>query len=669
MGNGVYLAEIGVKNFRCIGSTGITVPFNEGVTALVGENDSGKSAIVDAIRYALLTRDSESIRVQADDFHISDQQEVASQIVIHCKIVDLSKEEQGAFLEYLTTEDSEPVLHVHWRANRIGDQLASRRWCEISVRSGPNGDGPAIESSARQLLAAAYLRPLRDAEREMSAGRGSRLSQILMNVESIKSGGNFDPSDLAEKAELDALGLVGITDLFRHLVDHHAGVAGVQKQINDNYLNSLVLAAEELMGVIGLSEGGNVDARLRQVLERLEINLLDGATEQSRGSFGLGSNNLLFIACELLLLATESEGLPLLLVEEPEAHLHPQRQLRLMEFLIAAASPSTDGEDPRRQVQVIVTTHSPNLSSKIPLENQVLIRERSAYPLSKQLTRLDESDYQFLQRYLDVTKANLLFARGVLIVEGPAEAILLPTIAELIGLDLTTHGVSIVDVGGTGLGRYARILQRKEGETTADVGLPVSVVTDLDVWPDCAPELLGKGAEGEWPERNKRKWVTRSDLESESQTARDVLEERRNAMQGNDSTNVRTFSSDHWTLEYDLAAAGLALEMHTAICLARNDVGIARGSKSIDDITSEAASSFAELGYDNDVELACARLYRNLVTNSTSKPVAAQYLASLLKKQYGSEGSPEDLRDKLPKYLLLAIEHVTRISDKPPVAI
>ena len=61
-----------------------------------------------------------------------------------------------------------------------------------------------------------------------------------------------------------------------------------------------------------------------------------------------------------------------------------------------------------------------------------------------------------------MTKANLFFAHGVLIVEGDAEAIILPTLADLIGHDLTEHGVSIVNVGGKGLRRFSRIFQRKE---------------------------------------------------------------------------------------------------------------------------------------------------------------------------------------------------------------
>ena len=323
----------------------------------------------------------------------------------------------------------------------------------------------------------------------MSPGRGSRLSQILSNFPDISQGNGLDTENLpANLGDAAALNLAGMSDYLRHLVDQHPGVSSAQTAINDDYLKLLSLTGEQLHGRINFAEGATEAAKLRQILERLELGLLETNTGTSRGNYGLGSNNLLFMACELLLLGKEREGLPLLLIEEPEAHLHPQRQLRLMQFLESAAKPPE--ESGQRPVQVILTTHSPNLSSKIPLKNLVLMHRHRAYSLADGHTQLSTGDYRFLDRFLDVTKANLFFSRGLLIVEGDGESILLPTIASLIGLDLTEHGVSVVNVGGTGLRRYAKILQRRTPEN-GQLQIPTACLADMDVMPDCAPKILG----------------------------------------------------------------------------------------------------------------------------------------------------------------------------------
>ena len=93
-------------------------------------------------------------------------------------------------------------------------------------------------------------------------------------------------------------------------------------------------------------------------------------------------------------------------------------------------------------------------------------------------TKLAKGDYKFLQRFLDSTKANLFFAKGVIMVEGDAESILVPTIANMIGMPLHEYGVSIVNVGSTAFLRYANIFMRKDENK---FNIPVAVITDLDV--------------------------------------------------------------------------------------------------------------------------------------------------------------------------------------------
>lgn len=651
----MYLSQLQLTNFRQFGPFPTSIDFQSGVTALVGSNDGGKTAVIDAIRYVLSTRDQEYIRVQPEDFNYPPSGGTqASEIVLRCKLSMLSIQDQGAFAEYLTFEAGVAHLYIVWTARRTGDAGANRRWVNVSLTSGADGTGPSMDGNARQLLAAAYLRPLRDAEREMSSGKGSRLSQVLSLFPAIKEGKQFDSGALPTSAkDVEELGLSGLSEYLRYLVNIHSGVTGAKNSINTEYLGELSLTGDDIRADINFVAGRDNATRLRQILERLELNLLDGPSGAALGNYGLGSNNLLFMACELLLMGKDTEGLPLLLIEEPEAHLHPQRQLRLMQFLQSATSPSGDASP----VQVIVTTHSPNLASKLPLANIVLMRDKQAFPLGPGATALSSSDYQFLERFLDVTKANLFFARGVMIVEGDAEELLLPTIATILGQDLTKAGVSIVNVRGTGLRRYAGIFQRSSPGVPS-LGMRVSAITDLDVMPDAAPARLGLVADDndqKWHDSHRR-WRAMRDFPGEK------LAEKTSTLALHDGQGVKTFVSDQWTFEYALAVAGLPRSVHLAATYASHDTQLSAGTKTKAEIDKLACASYAALLAEtsDDKELLAIGVYELFHSGKASKAIAAQYLAQILldhNKKIPDFGAT--LRTILPKYLLEAIDHVT----------
>ena len=297
---------------------------------------------------------------------------------------------------------------------------------------------------------------------------------------------------------------------------------------------------------------------------------------------------------------------------------------------------------------MLVTTHSPNLASVVDVSQLVLVQSGRAFPLGPDHTMLDRGDYAFLQRFLDVTKANLFFARGVLIVEGDAEAILLPTMARLIGRDLTEHGVSIVNVGGVGLGRFARIFQRRD-PAKGTITTPVACIADLDIMPDCAPAILRKlTPDGDRPAN--RRWRCKADFPGTQ-----LAEHRSKVAERATGQSVRTFVADEWTLEYDLAFHGLSEEVYIAASLADAD----GTQKSLKSVARRAIVDHRQRLAGLPTEEAATRVYA-LFNGGASKAIAAQYLAAILehamrRRKYDSAR----LRAILPPYLVAAIDHVT----------
>ena len=226
------------------------------------------------------------------------------------------------------------------------------------------------------------------------------------------------------------------------------------------------------MARIGVS-GAQEDAlRLRHLLEKLELALAASADDDSTHGRGLGSNKLLFMACELLLLAAESDGFPLLLSRSRRGD-PPQRQLRLMSFL----QDQVKKVRPDGHSQIVVTTHSPNLASDLRLDNLVPIQRGRAFPPCEGRTQLSKADYRFLERFLDVLKGQpVLRARGA---RGGGRRRKYPDTSVLIASaarpNFDHHGVSVVNVGGVGLGSYARIFMREDPAKDGIVNIAVAV--------------------------------------------------------------------------------------------------------------------------------------------------------------------------------------------------
>ncbi|WP_246704027.1 AAA family ATPase [Rhizobium sp. P38BS-XIX] len=643
MGEGMYLQRVKVENFRIFEN--LEVDLNKTLNIIVGENNSGKTALVDAIRYTLSSRTGEWLRILESDFRRG-----TTRFSVRLKFCDLSTQQAAAFLEHLTFEEvgglRKPSLYVTLAAELTEQVVRGTRQIRSDIRSGPLGEGPSIEREAREYLSATYLKPLRDAEAELSGGRGSRLAQVLNAAESFRNVVHVDNLlDAVIQANVTILGNPGIADSLARIKTQLKGL---------DFANTPLSPIIEIVGGIALDALGPVERKqmLRAVLERLQL-LID----ENERIQGLGYSNLLFMATELLLLEEEKDDFPMLLIEEPEAHLHPQLQMKFLKAIREGF-----GGNGKPALQSILTTHSPNLASKSDLDSLIIMSGGRAFPLRKGLTELDDEDYVFLEKFLDVTKANLFFAKGVIIVEGDGENILLPTIAKLLGRPLDDYGISIVNVGSTAFARYANIFKRfgMADDQHRDRWLPIPVVCirDMDLRPEGA-KISEENPFGfiEYKPRGAVYWESHYDGNPEARAAWVA------GRLGPQGQNVLVEISDHWTFEYSLLMCGLAEEVHEAAPGA--DVPFADLPA---DPTERALTVYARISVDKSKTETAYRLGPILEQRFTPELVAAtagetEQEAEARQQQNLEliEQKHQELRAALPSYLVRALDYVTGV--------
>lgn len=498
----MYLSNIKIWNFRKFGTNGeapgLDLNFNKGLNMLIGENDSGKTAIIDAIKHVLLTQSKEYLSIDEYDFFKPNEGDRTEKLKIECVFSGFDDEgkEAGHFLEWIGYDDEGKYELII----RLTAEIHNNRVI-TDIKSGADNEGIQLDGRARDLLRATYLKPLRDAEAELTPGYKSRLAQIL------KSHPIFDKAQLKNNSYKKDESGKEIHPLEDYISTANESIKGffTEVEIQSTEGANKIKAAKEIRDdindlLIKFFPDGEISndnknltfsiasSDLNAILQKLSLSL-----EENKS--GLGSLNLLFIATELLLMKVERiDSLKLILIEEIEAHLHAQAQLRLIEYF----------KEKQAEQQVILTTHSNTLASKISLENLIICKDDKAFTMDSDHTQLENGDYKFLERFLDATKANLFFARGVIIVEGDAENLLIPTIAEIIGKPLHKHGVSIVNVGSTAFKRYAKIFLRRDKDSKDFkgewLGIPVSIITDKD---EKAPEDISKISR-EWNKQNTK---------------------------------------------------------------------------------------------------------------------------------------------------------------------
>ena len=590
----MYISNIKLWNFRKFGSDGdfnlsqpnLNLAFTSGINVIIGENDSGKTAIIDAIKLVLKTHSFDYLRIEDKDFY-----KESTRFRIEIRFDGLSDDEIAKnFTEWLGWEGAGeniiPYLKIMYDVKRNSERIFPS-----DIKAGVDDEGYLLTAEAREYLKATYLKPLRDAESELIAKKNSRLSQILMGDEAFKG-----KEKSHELVEIFNNFNVDLKKYFKgEFQVNRNGANGQPETITpedgkkikdkiDGYVKSFY--SNEFETEFHASKG-----EIKSILEKLTLSLKDELNP------GLGTMNRLFMAAELLHLNKDNwTGIRLGLIEELEAHLHPQAQMQVIEAL-----------QNQSEIQLILTTHSPNLASKLRLKNLIICSKYKAFPMGEGYTKLEDDDYKFLERFLDTTKANLFFARGLILVEGWAEELLIPTLAKKININLTEKGVSVVNIANTAFLRYSRIFQRnysrKFGDTVIEVAkingqfiilkdknpiaenaitedkqkefiaqvkltyqeidLPVSIITDLDLRPNkyAEQELFVEEMQKHLAKVKQKKEAagevfTEQDEKNKYLKKRNIISQfdqeahKKEKAKRYDGQCVKTFISPFWTLEY-----------------------------------------------------------------------------------------------------------------------
>jgi putative ATP-dependent endonuclease of OLD family len=461
----LYVTAVRATGYR---NLNITVPLCKPLAVIVGENNAGKSNVIDALRTVLEPEAGPRARCwlrEGDFAHDGRGTRIADELELEVLLSDLSNAEQARMVTCLAPQAGVGMAKIRLKATIHPSGRVQTQWF------GGDSQQADVERHARDAVRFVYLQPLRDAASDLRPGRDNKLVSL---ISALAPDGHADRDAIVAAAQTanDALDSINtIVNARTHVAQRLGSMTG-----GGRYAQESGLAFE--------------DPQFRRVVGALRAKIGQLAALEMDEN-GLGYNNLLYMAVLLAAIADapadEEPTLRVLLVEEPEAHLHPQLQDLLMRFLESEAVGPT---------QVVVTTHSPSFASSARVERlTVLARPSAQAPPEARLPRdfgLESKQLAYLRRFLDVTKASLFFARAVILVEGVAEQLLLPVIAERIGRPLAPNGVAVINVGGVAFPPFTDLF--------AEDRLPyrLAVVSDSDGQP------TGEELEGEVPALSPR---------------------------------------------------------------------------------------------------------------------------------------------------------------------
>lgn len=498
-----HIAHVLIKNFRNFEKLDIDTDEKQ---LVIGENATGKSNYIKALRLILDPAMSDQDRLLSEeDFsnNILNPMETGEEIEISVYIDDYkdNKALMCVIGDAIVSLDGRKLAKITYKYGPIDKTSPSKGYQYIIFKG--NDICNKFDSFCRKYLSVKVINALRDVDSDLMSSRRSPLNTILGKYK-------IDLEDECYKDIFDAIQdennkLLEIDEI----ADIRGNVKGRIDGILQRYNNSQIdmglaeVNPNKLLSLLRIYESGKnlsdtslgicnviyIQLVLQQIQtqtiptfisktnfedleenEKIVVKKYFNKTERNnfvRNKDEISADDRVIINDALSKIDDTRNSTTILLIEEPEAHLHPSFQRMIYKDVFVNSMSS-----------IIMTTHSPHLASICPIEYIVNFRKNcdnltdstSAFNVN-----LTEHEKKNLQRFIDVNRGEIFFGKGIILVEGISEEILVPVLAEKMSKNLDSKGIIICNVNSINFLPYIRLFD--------ELNIPYVVITDGD--PNC----------------------------------------------------------------------------------------------------------------------------------------------------------------------------------------